>query len=132
MTIKPAETVREYLKKRGCPAVIADGGFEGLLDQWESIVDEIVEGYEGTLEDYVNDLDTRQMIEELLPRISNQKLLARLSEADRTFKAAVKPRDKCLWDEDNARQHGWSKEKNWWFFSFPTRTGEDFLRASSG
>ncbi len=40
----------------------------------------------------------------------------------------VKPAGRCLWGDETARQEGWTANKNWWYFSIPTRPGEELLR----
>ena len=51
------DPIREYLKKKGCPENVVKSGLQGLITTWETIVIEVSNGYDLTLEDYLNDMD---------------------------------------------------------------------------
>ena len=39
------DSVASYLAERGCPAAVVEGGFAGLIEQWEALVTSVEEGY---------------------------------------------------------------------------------------
>jgi len=57
------DPVSEFLKERGCPAHVIRGGLMGLIDSWETTVESVERGYSLGLDDYLNDMDGRQLIE---------------------------------------------------------------------
>ena len=61
------DLIRQYLQQRGCPTHVQDAGLAGLIETWETVVTEVSHGYDLTLDDYRNDMDGRQLIEELKP-----------------------------------------------------------------
>ncbi len=74
------DPVGEFLRKRGCPEHIVRGGLQGLLEGWEEVVRSVGEGYSLGLDDYLNDMDGRQLLEEALavaPAQEKRSILAR-------------------------------------------------------
>ena len=128
--MKDKDPVGEFLKKRGCPEHVVQGGLQVLTERWEEVVRSVEEGYRLGLDDYLNDMDGRQLIEEGL-RVATAKdkriFLKRIRQADAKMQWLVKPADRCLWSDETARQEGWTAEKNWWYFSIPNHPGEELL-----
>lgn len=122
------ETVREFLRRRGCPDEVVARGLLGLVEQWEKTAEAVETGYSLGLDDYLNDMDSRQLIEEALEfasEIETLQVKARLAAADKRMRAALKPRPSCLWGEGIGRYHDWSPDRNWWYFSVPRAPGPD-------
>jgi hypothetical protein len=128
--MKVKDPVGEFLRKRGCPEHVVRGGLRGLTESWEEVVRSVEEGYSLGLDDYLNDMDGRQLIEEVLhiaPVGDKNIFLKRIRQADAKMQWLVKPAGRCLWGDETARQEGWTAKKNWWYFSIPTHPGEEFL-----
>jgi hypothetical protein len=113
---------REFLKAKGAPDHIIQGGLAGLVKNWERVVASVRQGYPLGMDDYLNDMDGRQLLEETLmvvPERERQKYQARLKQTDALMQTLVRPREKCLWGDRVAQTEGWTREKNWWYFSRP-------------
>ena len=124
------DPVREFLKQRGCPEHVVRGGLRGLAESWEEVVRSVEEGYSLGLDDYLNDLDGRQLLEEALavaPAQEKKTALQRVRRADAKMQTLVRPAGSCLWGDETARQEGWTAKKNWWYFSVPVNPGEELL-----
>jgi hypothetical protein len=124
------DPVREFLRKRGCPEHVVRGGLRGLAESWEEVVRSVEEGYSLGLDDYLNDLDGRQLLDEALAVAAAQEkktALQRVRRADAKMKTLVRPAGRCLWGDETARQEGWTAKKNWWYFSIPIRPGEELI-----
>ena len=120
----------EFLKAKGAPPHVVKRGLGGLLEDWEKMAASIDQGYELGLDDYLNDLDIRQLLEEALkvvPEGERQKIQGRLEKADARMRSLTKPAPKCLWGEKVAREQGWSREKNWWYFARPLKADQELL-----
>jgi len=127
---KEKDPVGEFLRKRGCPDHVVRGGLRGLVKGWEEVVRSVGEGYGLGLDDYLNDMDGRQLLEEALavaPAPEKKALLARIRKADADMRALLKPAGRCLWGEETARQEGWTERKNWWYYSRPIEAGKELL-----
>lgn len=126
------DPVRRFLAKRGSPPHVVEGGLEGLLRGWEETAAAVAAGYPlDTLDDYLNDLDGRQILDEALAIASPRQsaaLRARRAAADARFRALVTPVARCLWGHRAARAHGWTSDRNWWYWSRPRRVGAGLQR----
>ncbi len=128
--MKEKDPVGEFLRKRGCPEHVVRGGLRGLAESWEEVVRSVEEGYSLGLDDYLNDMDGRQLLDETLaiaPAEVKKTCLKRIRQADSKMQKLVRPAGRCLWGDETARQEGWTLKKNWWYFSRPIKAGEDLL-----
>jgi hypothetical protein len=124
------DPARDYLRERGCGEHVIEGGLEGLVESWEKTVRQVEEGYSLTLDDYLNDLDARQLIAEALVVASDQQraaIEARLSRADEKMRNLTEPTKFCLWGEEVAEEEGWTAEENWWYFARPIKAAAELL-----
>ena len=125
-----SDPVSDFLKGRGCPAHVTRGGLKGLVENWEHIVKQVTEGYSLGLDDYLNDMDGRQLLEEALgiaPDKEKKKYADRLRQADSKMKKILAPAGQCLWGDEIAEAEGWSARQNWWYFMKPLKAGPDLL-----
>ena len=93
----------------------AIGDVERLLEDWFRVVNAVVQGYSSTIYEYQNDLDGRQILQELiivLPRHYGLKLNSILRTWDDRFRHATKETDK---------QHCTpsAEELGWWCYRVP-------------
>jgi len=124
------DPVRDYLRERGCGEHVIEGGLEGLVESWEKTVREVEEGYSLTFDDYLNDLDARQLIAEALAVARDDQratISARLTRADEKMRSLTEPTEVCLWGEEVAEEEGWTAEGNWWYFARPIKAGSELL-----
>ena len=122
------DPVREFLEARGCPEHIVDGGLDGLLERWESAVDDVDEIYPLGLDDYLDDMDIRELIEGAVlaaPPEARRAALKRLEKMDARMTKLLVPSGRCLWGSDLAEQHDWTPQRNWWYFMQPREPGPE-------
>jgi hypothetical protein len=122
----PPDPSQAYLKSRGCPPHVVAAGLAGLLNDWANTIAGIRSGYNLTLDDYLNDMDTRQLIEETLPHTTtrgHKQAIVRLYELDESVRPLLNSTDKCLWGTKAETEHGWSPDNNWWYYSVPKNPG---------
>ncbi len=120
------DPVREFLRARGCPDEVVAGGLAGLVGDWERAGAQVEAGYPLGLDDYLNDLDARQLIEECLAVASDAeraKASARVAAADERIRRHVRLIDECLWGSKVAALERWTRERNWWYFAVPKSPG---------
>ena len=125
-----AET-REFLRTRGCPEPVVSAGADGLVEAWERVVAQVEQGYPLGLDDYLNDMDGRELIAALMSAVARaltpvQK--RRLVAADERMRAASQPLAHCLWGDRLAAANGWDAQRNWWYFSRPAEPGPDLAQ----
>jgi hypothetical protein len=126
---KPADPVRHYLIERGVRTDLVDDGLAGLVERWARIVEEVARGYQLTLDDYVNDMDIRDIIGGALavaPPAGREAIEAALASADQKLLAATIPSPSLQNLEDP--ENSWNPENppspdRWWYARRPRRAG---------
>jgi len=116
------ESVARFLRARGCAAHVVDGGLAGLLGRWAAAVEELGSGYRWTFDDYLNEVDGRQILEEALAHAEDEERIAyldALAVLDERADEWLAPPADCLWGEAAARTNGWRPEREWWYFRRP-------------
>jgi hypothetical protein len=97
-----------------------------LIDQWAGFARELErQEYTFDLDNWLNDVDVRELILEALPMFSREEMgdhALKLDEADRAFMAATRDFKRCVWGSGTARKEHWDARKNWWYFRTPTRS----------
>ena len=124
--MSPRDPVRQFLEERGSPEDVVAAGLEGLLEDWERTAGQIESGYPLGLDDFLNDLDARQLLDEAIVRASEaerQRLEERIRRADARVRAHVRMVGECLWGARVAVAEGWTPEHNWWYFAVPASPG---------
>lgn len=122
------DRVREFLESQGCADHVLAGGLEGLLAAWERTVDEVARGYPLTLDDYLNDLDVRDLLAGAVARAPDEAAAAareRLDRADARLRARLVPAGRCLWGNGVAEDEGWTPATHWWYYMRPAHPGPD-------
>lgn len=122
--------VRHYLEARGCADFIVAGGLEGLLARWDATAASIERGYDGLLDEYLNDMDLRDILEEAMDAAAlpeDSPVRRRVQAADARVKAATVP---CgpIWGREVAESETMDPAIQWWYFVRP-RHPSDGLRA---
>lgn len=120
------DAVRAFLEERGLEGDLLEGGLAGLIERWEEIVSQVERGYELTIDDYLNDVDLRDILEAVWPLASDEQrrpLRARRELADNRYRAVTQD---CppLWGEAVTEEMGFTREKEWWYFRRPRKPGQ--------
>jgi hypothetical protein len=124
------DAVRDFLRESGCGQHIIEKGLAGLVGNWEKVVQSVDEGYSLSLDDYLNDLDSRQLLGEALAVASSdemEKFEARIQLADDQMKSLTTRTSVCLWGDEVAEEEGWTPKKNWWYYARPIEANADLL-----
>ena len=126
-----AGELRAFLEARGCDTSLIERGLDGLIADWERVADALERGYPlDTLDDYLNDMDARQLIHDALAAIpaAAAAVGARLTSADERVRSKLEPRVHCLWGDRLAASRGWSAAREWWYFMQPALPGPGLAR----
>ncbi len=130
MTGRDGGNLEQFLREEGAPDAVVHGGLEVLLTGWERTVGSIEAGYSGDYEDFLGDLDGRQLLAQALERVTREQAAAcaaRLAELDQRVREATLPVARCLWGNIVADEEGWSPEDNWWYYIRPRDGAPAFL-----
>lgn len=100
-----------------------------LVEQWAAFAADLQrDGYGLDLDNWLNDVDVRELILEALPIYGPGELgplAERLDKADRLFRAATRAVARCVWGRRTAHKEKWTAERNWWYFRTPLRSNTD-------
>jgi hypothetical protein len=119
----PSPTVRQYCTQNDLSERVCSGGIEYLVDNWQRIVTGIVDGYTGLFDEYLNDMDSRRIIYELVPladEIERGIVAASLPALDGDFFKSTRSTNSCIWGEDVAAKSGYRPDRDWWYYRVPT------------
>ena len=102
------------------------GELRDLVDQWATFATDLArKNYTFDLDNWLNDVDVRELILEALPIFGPEDLddlVQKLDNADKTFMAATKPLKRCAWGSGTAKKEKWTAQNNWWYFRSPLRS----------
>jgi hypothetical protein len=118
-----SDPVRDYLNMRGCAQHLCEGGLEGLVARWEAFADEVAGSYALGLDDYLNDLDLRDILEGALAVAEGPAARAarrRTTAADQRFRGATEDCEP-LWGPGGGR----GASKAWWYGRKPSAPGPE-------
>ena len=121
------DPVRAYLEERGVPPELVAGGLDGLVDRWSDIVDEVEDGYPLPLDDYLNDMDLRDVLADALKLASSdvaRPTVERLKLVDARMRAASVVTG-CLWGEDVEKDDKLDPSRQWWYYQHPCELNDE-------
>jgi len=107
------------------PAPLPAASLQERIAAWDKAVAQIEAGYAFDLDDWLNDMDLRRLIEEAMAGRSpdsglmNQAPADRLAAIDHRFRRATLEAGKCLWGKAVAVREGWHPDRHWWYFRRP-------------
>jgi len=122
------DAVRDFLREKGCAHQVVERGLAGLVENWEKVVQSVEDGYSLGLDDYLNDLDARQLLEEAMsvaPMNDLAKFEDRIQQADDQMKGITRRTSVCLWSDEVAEEEGWTPKRNWWYYARPIEAGAE-------
>jgi hypothetical protein len=106
------------------PPDVAD--LRDLIDQWAEFTGDLeLKGYNFDFDNWLNDVDVRELILEALPMFSREELgdhALKLDQADKAFMTGTRDFKKCVWGKGTARKEKWTPQENWWYFRTPSRS----------
>ncbi|MGE3647529.1 MAG: hypothetical protein AB7G10_04265 [Reyranellaceae bacterium] len=100
------------------------------VERWAGIVTSLERGWRFDLDDWLNDMDLRQLIHEGWPLYGPEEKAAveeALQHADSHFLLHTVDAGKCLWGRKAARREKWSAKANWWYFRKPRKAQTAFI-----
>jgi hypothetical protein len=117
-----SDIVRDYLRRQNYADHVVRGGLDWLVHTWEHVVASVEAGEPQYQDDYLNDMDGRRILEEALniaPPDERSMWLPRVRAADERIRRHLVPTQECLWGDDNAVKHGYTREHDWWYYNQP-------------
>jgi hypothetical protein len=116
------DSVRDYLKVRRCADYVVRDGLEGLVRGWEQVAASVAAGQEQFQDDYLNEMDGRQLLAEVLAIATPAErgdAEARIASADQLIRSHLLPTQACILGDENAAKYGYDRARDWWYFHRP-------------
>jgi hypothetical protein len=123
------DVVRDYLQSRNYAEFVVRDGLAGLVRHWERVVASVASGEAQHQDDYLNDMDSRRILEEALeiaPSEERVPWLDRVRVADDRIRVHLVPTSVCIWGNENAVKRGYSRGRDWWYYHRPERVAQDW------
>jgi len=114
--------VSRYCERRGFSRHVCEGGFGYLLGRWTKIVAAVEAGYGLLLDEYLNDLDARRIIDELATHASDEEwadVEAVLPSLDERFVEATRPVSACAYGATDEQKSRYDRGRHWYYFRVP-------------
>lgn len=123
--LRPSDAVARYMKSRGVSQSLIEDGLEGAIDRWDALA-RSARNYDFTLDDWLNDMDLRDIIEGSMQAADEQEresVTKSLAKADERMKKATVETG-SIWGKANAESEKYDPRKTWWYFRRPRHPGE--------
>jgi hypothetical protein len=120
-----ADAVTRYLAERGVSDSVRRGGLGGLVARWSAIAS-TAGRYDLTLDDWLNDLDLRDILAGALtvaPERARHEVHATLERADAAFRDATVQSARSLWGSAGEGANSHDRVRQWWYFRYPKHPG---------
>ena len=127
MSSRNRDPVRAWLRSHGAPDFVVEGGLEYVALRWEEIAGAVANVYSLGLDDYLNDLDVREMLGVARAR-ERLEFTGRVRSADERFREATREVEKCLWGDAVEGDEAWSAATAWWYYRVPLIPGDELDR----
>jgi hypothetical protein len=120
------DAVTRYLADRGVSAEVRRKGLRGVVGEWSNVASKAAR-YDLTLDDWLNDLDLRDIIAGALSVAAEGERAAvrgTLDRADEVFRAATLQSPTSLWGSAEGMGGALAPVRQWWYYRYPSRPGE--------
>jgi len=119
------DLVARYLADRGASDHVRKEGLRGMVARWKAIAHD-AEYYDSGIEDWLNDIDLRDIIAgavDIAPAAERLAIEPDLFGADATFRAATVETKRSLWGDAVSATDGHDSQRQWWYFRRPAHPG---------
>ena len=116
------DPIREYCVQKGYAQHVIEGGLDYLITSWEKTSRKTATGYSLGFDNFLNDVDGRRILEEVLsvaPEAQKQATESRLKQADESFLESTVESSGCIWGRANEEKRGFSRDKDWYYYRVP-------------
>lgn len=113
---------REVL--RTCADFVQKDGLNYLIPKWKEYCELYIDGYQidDNIYDFLNDLDTRHLINKTLEVLNineREKIEIELDRFDKIFIKWTVELKMCAWGESNEKSKGYNRKENWYYYRAP-------------
>jgi hypothetical protein len=97
-------------------------GLNYLIPQWRKFTNSVDENDGSTIDEYLNDLDVRKIIDTILPLLSEQerdRIISVIDFDDKQFISKTFEVKDCMWGQENEVIHGFTRQNHFYYYRAP-------------
>ena len=116
------DPMRDFIRRQGWAPHILRNGLDYLILRWGKIVSNVVDGKPQYYYDYLNDMDTRRILGEILDRFPNEiksEDVQRVQDLDANIRKVLVPTKSCIWGENTAQKRNYTADIHWYYYHYP-------------
>jgi hypothetical protein len=122
------KNIKKILVDRGVADFVISRGIDWLIDSWKNFVESCEKGYTLSIDDYTNDLTSRDIIHNVLDKLEDNNLRNKIKiiiqPFDLRFRQLLVDTQIQTWpDEDKTK---------WWFFGIVKNANGELLEDLNG
>ena len=117
-----ADPAREYSRRKRFSSLVIYGTFDYLLKGYEVTVKDIVSENYTMFEEYLNDMDGRRILEELIEVAGDSApygVREKMWQLDSKIIPFLQPSFNCIRGNKNALKNSYLPQKHWYYFALP-------------
>jgi hypothetical protein len=107
---------------KDCADFVVKDGLNYLIPTWKEFAESVDKNDGSIIYEYLNDLDTRNIIDRILPFVADEernKIVAELEQYDKNFISKTFATKECLWGQENEIKNGYTRQKNFYYYRAP-------------
>jgi hypothetical protein len=121
------EAVHQFFKNQRYSKKVIEGGLDYALATWRDNVDRIARGKLRSFDDYLNDMDMRELLYEafgLMSETEKKPIMDEVAALDQKLLAATIEVPQCIW----GLGAGYDRMTEWWYYRLPPAVAEKWIR----
>jgi len=110
------DTIREFL--RGKSELVQEHGLNYLIPNWKRFADQYADTEE-LIYEWLNDLDTRRIIDEILATLSEterKQIEQDLKPIDDIVLGKTFEVNECVWGDNVEKENNYNRQKHWYYY----------------
>lgn len=123
--------IQEFLNSRSYSEKVKKGGLEYLLNKWEKICQRIPFDHKYQFDEYLNDLLTRCVINDIVENCEiDKESIQILDKLDTLFRNKTIEIKKCVYDDEIVLKRNYNVKQHWFYFRVPAERIPNWFSSS--
>jgi hypothetical protein len=114
------DSIKKVIKN--CADFVVRDGLNYLIPEWRKFTNSVSENDGSTIDEYLNDLDGRKIIDTILPLLAGQerdRIMSEIYFYDKQYISKTFEVKDCLWGRENELIHGFTRQTNFYYYRAP-------------
>jgi hypothetical protein len=114
------DSIKKVVKN--CADFVVRDGLNYLIPKWRKFTNSVSENDGSTIDDNLNDLDARKIIDTILPLLAEQekdRIMSEIYFCDTQYISKTFEVRDCLWGLENELIHGFTRQNNFYYYRAP-------------